>query len=70
MQVLKQATSILSEIAGSFVPAPEPSGERVAADAGNSFGEASYRGRGPWVHLSNGYPQEFMGDHAACPRLR
>jgi len=41
-QALQQASSILSKIAGSFVPASEPAGEEVAADAGNSFGEASY----------------------------
>jgi len=47
IQALEQATAILGEITSTLPPAPEPTIEEVTADAGNSFGEASYGGRGP-----------------------
>jgi len=68
IQALQQATSILSEIAGSFVPAPELAGEEVAADAGSSFGEVSYEEEVCRCIVSNNYPQEAMGDCTTCPR--
>jgi len=54
IQALQQATSILSEITGALPPPPGPTGEEVTADAGNSFGEASYGGRQPRVHFAQG----------------
>jgi len=56
IQALQQATSILSEITGALPPAPGPTGEEATADAGNSFGEASYGGRQPRVHFAQGLP--------------
>jgi len=47
IQALQQATATLSKITGSLPPHPGHTNEEVAADAGNSFGEASYGGREP-----------------------
>jgi len=43
---------MLSEITGALPPPPEPANEEATADAGDSFDEASYRGREPQVRFA------------------
>jgi len=70
IQALQQATSILSKITGALPPPPEPANDEATADAGNSFGEASYGGRDPESGLLRVFPKVAAGDPEICPRSR
>jgi len=61
IQALRQASSIISELTNAMVPVEEPVGVEVTADAGNSFGEASYGGRRLQVHFEPWLPQGCGG---------
>jgi len=52
IQALQQATLILSEITGGMGHGQEAGGASVPADAGNSFGGASYGGQ--HIHFQQG----------------
>jgi len=69
IQALQQATSILSKITGNLPPPPGPPNEEATADAGNSFGEASYSGREPQVRFAQGLPPGHGGPRNASKVL-
>ena len=67
VQALQQVSSLLSEVAGTLAPTQESNGTELTADAGNSFGEASYGGRGSQVQFEQRLPQA-MGIQEASLR--
>jgi len=57
IQALRQVSSIITELTNAMVPVEVPVGVEVTADAGNSFGEASYGSRRPQVQFDPRLPQ-------------
>jgi len=70
IQALQQATSILSEITRALPPPPASTNEDATANAGNSFGEASYGGREPRVRFAQGFPPGGRGGPRTMSKVK